>query len=90
MIAMGGDLAKVICMITPRQIRAARVLLKWRQQDLADHAIVGVATVQRIEEGKDVRVSSLQKVEDALRAAGIEFAADSDGVRLVPKVADKS
>jgi len=30
----------VVCMITPRQIRAARALLGWSQQQLADKAIV--------------------------------------------------
>ena len=71
-------------MITPRQIRAARALLEWTQQDLADRAILGLSTVQRFEEGKDVRVSSLAKIQKALEAMGIEFTTRDDGVRLVP------
>jgi len=70
-------------MITPRQVRAARTLLDWKQQDLADRAILGLRTVQRFEEGCDVRVSSLQKIQRALEAAGIEFSGREDGVRLV-------
>jgi predicted transcriptional regulator len=38
-------------MITSRQIRAARALLDWSQQQLADKAIVSLNAVARLEKG---------------------------------------
>jgi predicted transcriptional regulator len=73
-------------MITPRQIRAARALLGWSQQQLADKAIVSVNALARLERGEvDPRMSTLMAVHKALRDAGIEFlSADGkgEGVRL--------
>ena len=37
-------------MISSRQIKAARALLGWKGQDLADKSGVGVATLRRYEE----------------------------------------
>jgi predicted transcriptional regulator len=76
----------VVIMITPRQIRAARALLGWSQQQLADKAIVSLNAVTRLEKRKvDSRVSTLTAIEKTLTKAGIEFlAADvkGEGVRL--------
>ena len=76
----------VVCMITARQIRAARALLSWSQQQLADKAIVSLNAVARLEKGLvDPRVSTMLAIEKALTKAGIEFlAADQkgEGVRL--------
>jgi transcriptional regulator with XRE-family HTH domain len=73
-------------MITPRQIRAARALLDWSQQDLADTAIVSLNALARLERGTvDPRASTLLAVEKALMRAGIEFIPETDrgeGVRL--------
>lgn len=73
-------------MITPRQIRAARALLDWSQQELADKAIVSLNAVTRLEKAKvDSRSSTVTAIEKALAKAGIEFlAADQkgEGVRL--------
>ena len=73
-------------MITPRQIRAARALLDWSQQELADKAIVSLNALARLERGTvDPRMSTLSAVERALQKAGIEFIPESDrgeGVRL--------
>jgi predicted transcriptional regulator len=73
-------------MITPRQIKAARALLGWSQQDLADRAIVSLNALVRLETGKvDSRISTLSAVQAALIKAGIEFLSASDkgeGVRL--------
>ena len=70
-------------MFTPSQIKAARALLGWSQQDLADRAIVALNTVRRIEADQgDPRVSSLGRIQSALEAAGIEFSfSGDDGVR---------
>jgi len=60
-------------MVTHRQIRAARGLLGWSQQQLADRAIVSLAAVSRLEKGLDVRVSTLAAIVKALTRARIEF-----------------
>ena len=76
----------VVIMITPRQIRAARALLGWSQQQLADKAIVSLNAVTRMEKGKvDSRLSTLTAIEKALTKAGVEFLPASErgeGVRL--------
>lgn len=77
----------VIGMITARQIRTARALLGWSQQQLADKAIVSLNAVTRIERGKvDSRLSTLKAIEKALIKAGIEFipaGEKGEGVRLI-------
>jgi predicted transcriptional regulator len=74
-------------MVSPRQIRAARALLGWSQQRLADAAIVSTNALIRLERGKvDSRVSTMTAVTRALNKAGIEFLAageHGEGVRLI-------
>ncbi len=57
-------------------MRAARALLRWRAQDLADAARVGIATIQRAEK-ESGPVQMNRSTEDAIRraleAAGVEF-----------------
>ena len=73
-------------MASARQIRAARALLGWSQQDLADHATLSLNAVVRLETGKaDTRLSTLTAIQKALVNAGIEFlpaSAKGEGVRL--------
>lgn len=73
-------------MITARQIRAARALLGWSQQELADRAIISLNALNRLERGEvDPRVSTLMAVHKALTGAGVEFLSAGDkgeGVRL--------
>ncbi|MBS0277856.1 MAG: helix-turn-helix domain-containing protein [Proteobacteria bacterium] len=74
-------------MITPRQIRAARALLGWSQQQLADKAIVSLNAVTRLERGEvDPRVSTVEAVQRAIEKAGVEFILSDgrkgEGVRL--------
>jgi predicted transcriptional regulator len=73
-------------MITPRQIRAARALLGWSQQQLADQAIVSLNAVTRMENGKvDSRVSTITAIERTLAKAGVEFLSageKGEGVRM--------
>ena len=67
--------------------RAARALLGWSQQDLADKAIVSLNALTRLERGEvDPRWSTLQAVHKALTEAGVEFLSGGgkgEGVRLV-------
>jgi predicted transcriptional regulator len=76
----------VVCMITPRQIRAARALLGWSQQQLADKAIVSLNAVTRMEKGRvDSRMSTITALEKTLSKAGVEFLPAGDkgeGVRM--------
>ena len=85
-MAAGRESVLVVGMITARQIRAARALLGWSQQQLADKAIVSLNALARLEKGVvDSRVSTLLAIEKALAKAGVEFlAADQkgEGVRL--------
>ena len=86
-VAKLNFLSMVVGMITSRQIRAARALLGWSQQQLADKAIVSVNALARLERGEvDPRLSTLAAVQKALTEAGIEFqTADvkGEGVRFV-------
>jgi transcriptional regulator with XRE-family HTH domain len=82
-------IVKPLKMVHPAQIRAARALLGWRQEDLARLAGVGVATVRRIEVLKSPagNVATLISIQRALEKAGVLFL-DADqrlgfGVRLV-------
>jgi transcriptional regulator with XRE-family HTH domain len=76
-------------MLESAQIRAARALLGWKQDDLAKAARVGVATIRRIEgqEGPMMGyVSTLTRIQSAFEDAGIRLL-DKDskggiGVRL--------
>jgi predicted transcriptional regulator len=64
----------VVTMITPRQIRAARALLGWSQQQLADRAILSLNAVARLEKAKvDSRVSTLTAIKKVVTKAGIDF-----------------
>jgi predicted transcriptional regulator len=73
------------------QIRAARALLGWRQEDLAKAAKVGLATIARIEQGEGIvqgNFSTITKIQQALEREGIFFTADQKGgigVRLENK-----
>ena len=74
-------------MITSRQVRAARALLGWTQEMLADKALVALTALNRLESENDlsVREDTRHQVVKALEAAGIVFF-DSDrgqGLMLV-------
>ena len=63
-------------MPTGAQIRAARALLRWSMQDLADKAQIGISTVQRMELSDGMPASSgknIEAVQHVLEAAGVEF-----------------
>jgi transcriptional regulator with XRE-family HTH domain len=84
---MDGPRARLVAaMVTAAQIRAARALLGWSQQELADKAIVSVNAVNRLErELVDTKMSTLTAVEKALQKAGVEFIPSGDrgeGVRF--------
>jgi len=66
---------EVIIMITARQSRAARALLGWTQQELADKALVSLTALKRLESEKDLRVyeSTEDQVRRVFENAGVTF-----------------
>jgi transcriptional regulator with XRE-family HTH domain len=67
-------------MITPAQCRAARGLLDWTQQDLADKARVGIVTLRQFESGaSEPRRATVEVITRALEAAGVEFIDENGG-----------
>ncbi len=74
-------------MITSEQIRAARVLLGLRQEELAQRAGMAVGTINSAELGtKATRPLTLKILADVLTEAGVEFLPEDDkfgpGIRL--------
>lgn len=83
-------------MLLSEQIRAARMLLNWNQEDLAKNAGVSPSTLKRMEARRGPatgHAESVWRVQAALEAGGIEFTPGTNvvgpGVRLrepyVPK-----
>ena len=70
-------------MLLPAQIKAARSLLGWNQNDLAQASSVGIQTIKRIELSRDRirgRAENIFLVQKALEEAGIIFIpADENG-----------
>ncbi len=72
-------------MITIEQIKAARGLLEWTQDDLAHYAKISRPTLTKIEcrQGKP-HTGTLLKIQACLEMAGVEFI--PGGVRLVQEM----
>jgi len=67
-------------MINSAQCRAARGLLAWSQQNLADAAGVGIVTVHQFEAGtSEPRRATLQVIRHAFDSAGVEFIDENGG-----------
>jgi hypothetical protein len=68
--------------LTSAQIRAARSLVRWRAEDLAQESAVGVATIRRAElaEGEtSMTAANDLAVRRAFESAGIEFIDENGG-----------
>ncbi|TGQ33858.1 XRE family transcriptional regulator [Mesorhizobium sp. M4B.F.Ca.ET.214.01.1.1] len=66
--------------VTAGQLRAARGLIGWSQQDLAEKAEVGRATIADFEAGKRAPYSTtLARLQETLTAAGVEFIPENGG-----------
>jgi transcriptional regulator with XRE-family HTH domain len=73
------------------QLRMARAAIGWGVRELAEKAGVTANTVTRIENGADAKQSTINALQRALEAAGIEFTnGDQPGVRLTKAVAARS
>jgi len=81
-VVFSVDLSIFQFMISNRQIKAARILLGWSQQDLADRALISRRSLTRIETASnEVKQHASTKlcVRRALEDAGIQFF-HADGV----------
>jgi len=69
--------------ISIRQVKAARALLGWSQDDLAAASGISVPTIARLEakDGKSIggRASTEQAIRSALEAASVEFIMPNGG-----------
>ena len=79
-------------MIFSSQLRAARVLLGWRQEDISKASGVGIATIQRIEQRDGIAMANMRtliKLQEALEKGGVRFIDEDDaggyGVRLTTR-----
>jgi transcriptional regulator with XRE-family HTH domain len=74
-------------MMTSEQSRAARGLLDWSQQDLANEAGLGLSTVRDFEKGRrEPLPANREAMQQALEAAGVVFLADGETVDGGPGV----
>ena len=73
------------------QLKMARAAIGWGVRELAEKAGVTANTVTRIENGADAKQSTIDALQRALEAAGIEFTnGDQPGVRLTRATAARS
>ena len=75
------------------QIKMARAAVGWGVRELAKKAGVTANTVTRIENGADARQSTIDRLQQALEAAGVEFIDENGGgpgVRLRKRHPKKS
>ena len=68
--------------VSIRQIKAARVLLGWSQDDLAAHSGISVPTIKRLEAAEGEvggRAETREALLSALKEGGIEFLPENGG-----------
>jgi transcriptional regulator with XRE-family HTH domain len=69
------------------QLRMARAAVGWGVRELAEKAGVTANTVTRIENGADAKQSTMDALQRALEAAGVEFTnGEQPGVRVAKVV----
>ena len=69
-------------MLTSAQMRAARALLRWSDEDLARQSAVGVTTIRRAElteQKTSMTAANDAAVRRALENAGVEFIDENGG-----------
>jgi transcriptional regulator with XRE-family HTH domain len=70
------------------QLRMARAAVGWGVRELAKKAGITANTVTRIENGADAKQSTMDALQRALEAAGVEFTnGEQPGVRLTKAAA---
>lgn len=75
--------------ITSDQVRAAKALLRWSGEDLAQKSGVSLSSIRRVESAESIpeaqNLKTLLAIKTALESAGVEFIGtpeDRPGVRL--------
>ena len=71
--------------ITGRQIREARILLKWDRSTMARRTALPISVIERAEAVDDEPLITMAQqiaIKHALAKAGIEFEANPPGIRL--------
>jgi transcriptional regulator with XRE-family HTH domain len=71
-----------ILKVSIRQVKAARALLGWSQDDLARAAKVSIPTIKRLEASDGPlggRGETADRIVDAIGAAGVEFIHENGG-----------
>lgn len=61
------------------QIKMARAAVGWGVRELAKKASVTANTVTRIENGADAKQSTMDRLQQALETAGVEFIDENGG-----------
>jgi transcriptional regulator with XRE-family HTH domain len=61
------------------QLKMARAAVGWGVRELAKKAGITANTVTRIENGADAKQSTMDRLQHALEAAGIEFIQENGG-----------
>ena len=85
-----------ILKVSVRQIKAARALLAWSQEELSRSAKISIPTIKRLEANDGPlggRGETGERIRTALETAGIEFIDENGGgpgVRLRKRQASKS
>ncbi len=75
-------------MVSVRQVKAARAMLGWSQEDLSEKSGVSYPTIARLESEDGTlggRIDTAQKIVTALECAGVIFVEENGegpGVRL--------
>lgn len=75
-------MSKSILKVSIRQIKAARALLSWSQEELASAAGVSIPTIKRLEAQDGPvggREETAMRIIDSIRAAGVEFTDENGG-----------
>ncbi len=68
--------------INQAQMRAARALLRWSADDLAQASRVGLSTIKRTEAADGpvrLTAANMESIRRALEAAGVEFIPENGG-----------
>lgn len=71
-----------ILKVSIRQVKAARALLGWSQEELARAAEVSIPTIKRLEANEGElggRSETGHKIREALKKAGVEFIDENGG-----------
>jgi transcriptional regulator with XRE-family HTH domain len=71
-----------ILKVSIEQVKAARALLRWSQNDLAERSGVSIPTVKRLEAATGEiggRSNTAAAIQTALEVAGVEFISENGG-----------